>query len=82
LGRQEALQKDIERAFGVLQQKFQVLRNVIETWFLSEIKEIVETCIMLHNMMVESRICNDEKEDSNFYTMTIMRFFMIDKKTM
>jgi hypothetical protein len=64
---QEGCRKDVERAFGVVRRKFQVLKRPLEWWFLNDIKQIVETCIILHNMMVEVRITRDEQEDSNLY---------------
>ena len=64
---QEATRKDIERAFGVLQRKFNVLVRPVEQWYVEDITKIVETCIVLHNMMVEDRIQRDESEESNWY---------------
>jgi hypothetical protein len=64
---QESARKDIERAFGVIQNKFRVLKNSVEMWYLDDINKIVETTIILHNMMVEYRINKNEKEDSHFY---------------
>lgn len=64
---QESCRKDIERAFGVLQRKFQILKRPIEQWFPTDITRIVESTIILHNMMVEHRINKGEKEDCSFY---------------
>jgi Plant transposon protein len=64
---QEASRKDVERAFGVLQRKFQVLRKPMEWWFLNDIKEVVESTIILHNMMVEERVKRDETENNSVY---------------
>ena len=64
---QEATRKDIERAFGVLQRKFQILVRKIELWYVSDIGAVVNTTIMLHNMMVAQRIDNDEYECESFY---------------
>lgn len=52
---QEGARKDIERAFGVLQRKFQVLVRKIELWYVGDIDAVVNTTIMLHNMMVAQR---------------------------
>jgi Plant transposon protein len=49
---QEAAQKDIERAFCVLQRKFNILVRKVERWHTTEIRDVVEACIMLHNWMV------------------------------
>jgi Plant transposon protein len=56
----------VERAFGVIRRKFQVLKKPIEWWCLNDIKDFVKLCNILHNMMVEVRIIWEEKEDSNF----------------
>jgi len=64
---QEASRKDIERAFGVLQRKFQILVRDVEQWYVDEIKNIVETCIILHNMMVAERVERSEDERADWY---------------
>ena len=51
---QEATPKDTERAFGVLQRKFQVLVRKIELWYVGDIGALVNTAIILHNMMVRN----------------------------
>lgn len=66
-GWQESARKDVERAFGVIQRKFQVLRRPLEQWYLDDIGGIVTTCIIFHNMMVEHRIAQDEIDDGNMY---------------
>ena len=53
--RQEAVRKDIECAFGILVQKFQVLSRPLRGWFLDELKDILDACVILHNMVVEER---------------------------
>jgi hypothetical protein len=64
---QEATRKDIERAFGVLQQKFHVLVRKFEQWFIDDISNVVLACIMLHNMMVAHRMSKGEEEGVSFY---------------
>jgi len=56
--------KDIERTFGVLQCKFQIIAHPIEKWDKSRIKHTIHACIMLHNMMVQECNDNDENEES------------------
>jgi hypothetical protein len=53
---QEAVQKDIKRAFGVLQSKWHILTTPVCMWYEEDIKSIVLCCIILHNMMVEEGI--------------------------
>lgn len=52
---QEAVRKDIERAFGVLQIKFRML-NYCHWWDYQDsesLTKLVKTCIILHNMVIE-----------------------------
>ena len=51
-----------------MQRKFQILVRKIELWYVSDIGAVVNTTIMLHNMMVAQRINNDEYEEcESFY---------------
>lgn len=50
---QESVQKDVERAFGVLKQRFRVLAIRIKLWHTEAIDAIMITCIILHNMIIE-----------------------------
>jgi hypothetical protein len=52
---QEACRKDIERAFGVLVQQFQILQRPIKSWYWTDSVDIMDCCIIIHNMVVESR---------------------------
>jgi hypothetical protein len=58
---QEASRKDVERAFGVLQRKFYFVKDV-EQLYVSDITKAVETCVILHNMMVQEHVDRDEQE--------------------
>jgi Plant transposon protein len=66
---QEAARKDVERAFGVLTRKFQILARPLEYWHLEDIKRIISGCLLMHNMMVEVRIERNEAEDAGMYQM-------------
>ncbi|XP_033135115.1 putative nuclease HARBI1 isoform X1 [Brassica rapa] len=50
---QEATRKDVERAFGVLQARFAIVRNPVKTLENEKIGKIMRACIILHNMIVE-----------------------------
>ncbi|XP_024628225.1 uncharacterized protein [Medicago truncatula] len=50
---QQGARKDIERAFGVLQSRFAIIRNSDRSWNLDSLKCIMDTCIILHNMIVD-----------------------------
>ena len=51
--RQEAVRKDVERVFGVLQARFAIVKNPALFWDKVKIEKIMRTCIILHNMIVE-----------------------------
>ncbi|KAL0855226.1 hypothetical protein Bca101_060378 [Brassica carinata] len=52
--RQEAARKDVERAFGVLQAQFAIVRNPVKTLDKGKIGKIMRACIILHNMIVKN----------------------------
>jgi hypothetical protein len=58
-GWQEGARKDVERAFGVLQAKFQFIARPIHLHHLQDIANRVATCIILHNMCVADRVMGD-----------------------
>jgi hypothetical protein len=66
-GWQEASRKDVVRGFGVFQRKFHILVKDFELWFIEDIMEIVECCIILHNMMVSVQVAHNEEENSSWY---------------
>ncbi|XP_048632932.1 putative nuclease HARBI1 [Brassica napus] len=50
---QESARKDVERAFGVLQSRFAIVRNPALQWDKERIGKIMIACVILHNMIVE-----------------------------
>ena len=50
---QESCRKDIERAFGVLQARFKIIREPARLWDIADLGIIMRSCIILHNMIVE-----------------------------
>ncbi|XP_010431602.1 PREDICTED: uncharacterized protein LOC104715936 [Camelina sativa] len=50
---QEACRKDVERAFGVLQSRFAILKGPVRFWKKNVLHDIITTCIILHNMIIE-----------------------------
>lgn len=61
---QEGCRKDIERAFGVLQCKFQCMARPFHQILPELIGERVATCLILHNMCVSDRVM-----DGNVHAM-------------
>jgi hypothetical protein len=58
---QEGARKDVERAFGVLQSRFSIVRRA-RLWKRKSIARIMLACVILHNMIVE-----DEKDDDTIH---------------
>uniref|UniRef100_A0A0D3ECS7 DDE Tnp4 domain-containing protein n=1 Tax=Brassica oleracea var. oleracea TaxID=109376 RepID=A0A0D3ECS7_BRAOL len=50
---QEAVRKDVEHAFGVLQARLSIVKNPSLFWDKVKIGKIMRACIILHNMIVE-----------------------------
>lgn len=57
---QEACRKDIERAFGVLQGKFQCMARPFHQMVLPLVGTRVACCLILHNMCVSDRVMNGD----------------------
>lgn len=67
---QEAARKDVERAFGVLQARWAMIRGPGRFWYQSNLKDIMYTCIILHNMIIEDEgdtafNWSEEPDDNN-----------------
>ena len=56
---QEAVRKDIERAFGVLKGTWQFLDRPILLQNLSDISNRVTCCLILHNILVSDRVMGE-----------------------
>ncbi|XP_074377690.1 uncharacterized protein LOC141719208 [Apium graveolens] len=50
---QESPRKDVERAFGVLQSRFAIVRGPARFWDRADLGRIMKACIIIHNMIVE-----------------------------
>ncbi|XP_010468495.1 PREDICTED: putative nuclease HARBI1 [Camelina sativa] len=60
--KQEGARKDVERAFGVLQSRFAMIKNPSLLWSKGKIAYIMRACLILHNMIVE-----DERDSYTLY---------------
>ena len=69
------MRKIIERAFGVLQIKFACLKQPCRKHSIDDAEEMMLTCMLLHNMMVEYRIENGEDEDFTNYNIVANGLF-------
>ncbi|GLT53669.1 hypothetical protein SLA2020_269260 [Shorea laevis] len=63
---QESARKDVERAFGVLQARFAIIRRPARFWELETLKDIMMACVILHNMIIEDDRTNNEAEDFEY----------------
>lgn len=61
---QEALRKDVERAFGVLISRWALLVKPFILWERHRATNVMKTSIILHNMVVEAR---QDGYDSGLY---------------
>eukprot|EP00644_Phytophthora_capsici_P007896 jgi/Phyca11/126401/e_gw1.63.189.1 len=61
--KQEAVRKDVERCFGVLQGRFAILTSPARTWSHEKLCDIWRACVIIHNMIVEDEEDDDEDED-------------------
>ncbi|XP_038708501.1 putative nuclease HARBI1 [Tripterygium wilfordii] len=50
---QECVHKDVERAFGVLQARWGITRGPVTFYDTADLRRIMMTCIILHNMTIE-----------------------------
>ncbi|XP_071740987.1 uncharacterized protein [Rutidosis leptorrhynchoides] len=50
---QESARKDVERTFGVLQGRFNILRVPGRAWRAKKLHRILYCCVLLHNMIQE-----------------------------
>ncbi|KAM7510997.1 hypothetical protein LguiB_009872 [Lonicera macranthoides] len=52
--RQESVRKDVKRAFRVLQKRWHIVKGLARMWKANDLGKIMKTCIILHNMIIES----------------------------
>jgi hypothetical protein len=64
---QEAYRKDIERAFGVLQAQYAIIRYPGRLWGHSELCLIMKTVIILHNMTIEDEAGSNFANDFDYH---------------
>jgi hypothetical protein len=64
---QEAYRKDVERAFSVLQSHFAIVRGLARLWNEDSLGNIMMSCIIMHNMIVE--VESEEDNDFNYDQM-------------
>ncbi|XP_024199994.1 uncharacterized protein LOC112203230 [Rosa chinensis] len=60
---QEGYMKDVERCFGILQSRFSIVRVAARGWDREDLRYIMLTCIILHNMIIEDKRPDDSDQD-------------------
>jgi hypothetical protein len=76
---QEAVRKDVERAFGVLQSRFAIVRGPARFWDQETLGDIMKACIIMHNMIVEDKHVLENRCKPN--SLSISPFLVIDANT-
>ena len=66
-GWQKAAWKDVEHTFGVLQSKWQLLASPVEMWDEVHIQDMVVSCIILHNMIVQQQLEGGEECTGDYF---------------
>ncbi|XP_071688859.1 uncharacterized protein [Rutidosis leptorrhynchoides] len=66
---QESARKDVERTFGVLQGRFVILKYPARSIRFNKLREYMNTCILLHNMI---------QEDNGFQISSIEEAMLAD----
>ncbi|KAK9983643.1 hypothetical protein SO802_033168 [Lithocarpus litseifolius] len=61
---QQAYRKDVERAFGVLQGRFAIVRGPAQFFYHETLQDIMKACVILYNMIIEDE--RDEAEVVDF----------------
>ena len=49
----ESVRKAIERVFGILKKRFRILKIPLPCYNLFQVVDIVHSCCILHNMILE-----------------------------
>jgi Plant transposon protein len=52
---QEGARKAVERVFGVLFKRFQILYHPSRLWHIETTSDIATACVIIHNMVCEER---------------------------
>lgn len=67
---QEATGKDVKLFFGVVKGQFQILRRQIRSWELEDVVVIVNTFVILHNLIVRMTQNGDFRDEANGENLT------------
>ncbi|XP_023747873.2 protein ALP1-like [Lactuca sativa] len=68
---QESARKDVERAFGVLKQRWHIIKHPARTWDREKLRTVLTACVILHNMIIDEEGTrqfqgqNDDEDDDD-----------------
>ena len=63
---QESTRKDVERAFGVLEARFAIIRGPARLWRTEALDYIMKACIIMHNLIIEDERDVNGAEDLDY----------------
>jgi hypothetical protein len=74
---QEEARKDVQRAFGLLESRFPIVRGPIRFFETTTLGKILQACIILHNMAIEDEkditsACFDSRSREASATSTVL----------
>lgn len=55
----------MERAFGILQKQFKIVRDPARLWYTDDLCDCMEACLILHNMIIEDKKAGDIYNDDD-----------------
>jgi hypothetical protein len=68
---QEAKRKEVERVFGVLQGRFNILSVPGRLWSTTSMKKIVKACVILHNMIIEDQRSEESLDNHSRFVASL-----------
>ena len=66
--------KDVERAFGVLQAQFSIVRGTTHMWDKATLRQLMTACVIMHIMIVE-----DERSEAS--DLLHLKFIIVNKSS-
>ena len=75
---EKSLRKDFERVFGVLLARFHVLEISSRLWYKDGIATFLKSCIIMHNMILESIVNTYERNMFSLQYSEEARVFLKD----